>query len=143
MCEIKRTLHLFPPLVFGFRVCPPFNLLDLWSILRGICQEPCFAQGPPRRVSLCPPLFPFHCYPCFCLYFLRNKRKVITPPGHICPRSAPLSPLYFPSYRSPLHRSSSGYPCPFPPHLSPLCQPSFLASMLPLLTSLPFLSLVL
>jgi hypothetical protein len=76
-----------------------------------------------------------------------NKRAattaVITPPGHLRPRSPPLSPLRFASYRSHLCRSPSGHPRPFPPHLSPLLWPSFPASMPPLLASLPFLSSVL
>jgi hypothetical protein len=73
----------------------------------------------------------------------QKKRNIITPLGHLRPRSPPLSPLRFASYRSHLHWSPSGHPRPFPPHLSPLLRPSFPASVPPLLTSLPFLSSVL
>jgi hypothetical protein len=57
---VKETTHyislLHCSLVYG--VCAPILLLELWSISRCICQEPCFAQGPLHWVPLFPPLFP-------------------------------------------------------------------------------------
>jgi hypothetical protein len=115
MCERTQTLHWFPPLVFGYWVCPPILLLDLWSTSRHICQEPYIAQGPPRRVPLFPPLFPA------LIFFFRlpvfpprsnksnetNKRKHLS---NSVPNSAPSS-LFVPFLPRQFHLS---------PHLTTL-----------------------
>jgi hypothetical protein len=117
-------LHLSS--VYG--VCLPIFLLDLWSISLFICQEPCCAQGTPRLVPLCPPLFPFPFLTRFPPLFPRQQKKGYNATG---PPPPPLSTLLSPPLPFVLVPSSPvtfGPPVPLPSSpLSPT--PAFFPSL--------------